>query len=45
MALPVGTEMTKDGLIKNISDTLINERVETSGQILSLIENKENADD
>ena len=44
LAFPFGTKMSKDDLIKNVSDTLIDEQVETAGQILSLIENEENAD-
>ena len=45
LALPFGSEMSKDDLIKNLSDALINEQVETAGQVLFLIENEENADD
>ena len=45
LALPFGTEMSKDNLIKNVSDALIDEQVETAGQMLSQIENEENVDD
>ena len=45
LTLMFGTEMSKDDLIKNMSNALINEQVETSGQTLCLIENEETADD
>ena len=45
LAFLFGTEISKDNLIKNVSDALIDEQVETAGQMLSQIENEENVDD
>ena len=44
LILLFGTKIPKDDLIKNVSNAIINEQVEISGQILSLIENEEEID-
>ena len=44
MSLPFGAEITKDDLIKNVSNAMINNQVETAGQMLPLIENEEEVD-
>ena len=44
LSLPFGTETPKDDSIKNVSDSLIHEHVETSRQMISQIENEEIAD-
>ena len=45
ISLLFGTEMSKDDLVKNVSDALIDEHAEKYGQMLSQIENENNADD
>ena len=41
LTLPFGTEISKDDLIKNVFDVMILKKVETAGQMLSVIENEE----
>ena len=45
LTLPFGTETSKDDLIKNVFDVMIHKKVETAGQMLSIIENEEVLDD
>ena len=44
LSLPSGSDITKDDLIKNISDVMIHNQVDTAGHILSLVDNEDDLD-